>query len=167
MEESNAPQPASWPESLLQPVTSFFGSTTQGSDRQKDDARHSQKRSQLADRLHKLESSQSVFGRAESERSTGVRAGAPSAPSAPPAPIASPDAIFSNFPKDSKGENAEEKVVKVPLTEKIFKMLWGGPVVPNDQDTVFSWIQNFMGGVTTAHGVNQAFQEDNGPCRQS
>jgi hypothetical protein len=29
-----------------------------------------------------------------------------------------------------------------------------------------TWTENFFGGVTTAHGINQAFKEYNGPLRR-
>jgi len=48
----------------------------------------------------------------------------------------------------------------------VLKKMWGGPVIPRRSDTVGSWVENFFGGVTTAHGINRVFDGDSGMCRK-
>mmetsp|Transcript_55218 Transcript_55218/g.112957 ORF Transcript_55218/g.112957 Transcript_55218/m.112957 type:complete len:921 (+) Transcript_55218:100-2862(+) len=44
--------------------------------------------------------------------------------------------------------------------------VWGGPTAPYEDDSIGSWLSNFFGGVTTAHGINRAFDEGNGLVRR-
>mmetsp|Transcript_32950 Transcript_32950/g.51389 ORF Transcript_32950/g.51389 Transcript_32950/m.51389 type:complete len:725 (+) Transcript_32950:250-2424(+) len=46
------------------------------------------------------------------------------------------------------------------------QMLWGGPTAPQEDDTILSWITNFYGSVTTAHGINRVFDDHNGILRR-
>jgi hypothetical protein len=63
----------------------------------------------------------------------------------------------------------DEEVAKKGFGEKIAgacDSLWGGPVAPRENDTILSWLGNFCGGVTTAHGINRVFDEGQGPVRR-
>uniref|UniRef100_A0A7S0EM62 Uncharacterized protein n=1 Tax=Hanusia phi TaxID=3032 RepID=A0A7S0EM62_9CRYP len=66
--------------------------------------------------------------------------------------------------KDDNGKTANSKQTGSSLD--LCTNLWGGPIQPRSDQSLWAWMENFFGGVTTAHGINRVFDEDNGILRR-
>jgi hypothetical protein len=74
------------------------------------------------------------------------------------------------LPPDAPAEEVKEEGQKGPsFFAKIMANpcgFWGGPIQPVTDDSLYSFVERFWGGVTTAHGCNRIFDDDNGIVRR-
>jgi len=57
------------------------------------------------------------------------------------------------------------KVFKPDPKPSILSRWWGGPMQPKEDDSVGSWVNNHFQNVSTAHGLNEAANDDSKPLR--
>eukprot|EP00961_Rhodomonas_salina_P121497 1635452-Rhodomonas_salina.2 len=73
------------------------------------------------------------------------------------------DMLFADeLPEETLKRAKSEGAAEEPEPSKLRAMcgpIWGGPVAPYEDDTIPSWVSNFFGGVTTAHGINRVFDD--------
>lgn len=73
------------------------------------------------------------------------------------------DTSAENIDKDES--NAAEEPTQKSKIREMMGPVWGGPVAPFEDDTIASWMHSYFSGFTTAHGINRAYDDNNGMCR--
>jgi hypothetical protein len=74
------------------------------------------------------------------------------------------DALFDVNDNSHCDNNKDEGAnCSVP---NLCSLLWGGPIQPTSADSFWTWSTRVFGAVTTAHGINRVFDDNNGVLRR-